>query len=251
MKKLRKNSGFTLVECIVAMAVLAVMTVGLLMILNVTVKQRNQNTNMERNVDDQVENVVNGNLADSQNIADGDIDFGNGMVISGAKMEYNEDNDMQIGALRYDVTYTPADPGDPGEEPEDPEEEEDVQPSQLYKVYGATTTSGNKVTISEQGKVDNGDGTYTVTWRADFDVVGSTGTERSLKIVYPGKIVDYKVASGGVSNIHKLGTNIVRTEPSWTGNIKTDVSFVIPSSDYSSTLIKDHFTSSTPTMNTK
>ena len=253
MKKLRKNSGFTLVECVVAMAVLAVMTLGLLMILNVTVQQRNKNTNLERNVDSQVEDVVNGNLSDSKSIAGGDIDFGNGIVISGAQMNYNEDNELPIGALSYDVGYTPSDPGDPADPADPAEPDEDVQPSNLYKVYGATTTYGNTVTINEQGgPVDNGDGTYTVTWRASFNVTGDISTERSLKIVYPStRIVSYKVMAGSCNNIHKLGSNTVRIEPGSTGYMQVDVQFIIPEDKYTTTLIQDHFSTTNPTMNTK
>ena len=253
MKKLRKNSGFTLVECVVAMAVLAVMTLGLLMILNVTVRQRNQNTQLERNVDKQVEDVVNGNLSESQNIDDGDIDFGSGIVISGAKMEYNDEGDIQIGALKYDVSYTPVDPDD--DDDDDDEEDENQQPSNLYKVYGASEIKNDIVTVNEQDTppVDNGDGTYTVTWRATFTVEGTTSTEKSVKIVYPGsKIVDYEVASGNCTNIHKLGSNTVRIEPGGTGTMKVDVQFLIPKGDYSGTLIQDHFGNTTsPEINAK
>lgn len=255
MKNLRKNSGFTLMECVVAMAVLVVMTLGLLMILNVTVRQRNQNTQLERNVDKQVEDVVNDNLSESQSIAGGDIDFGGGIVISGAKMEYNDEGEVQIGALKYDVSYVPVDPDDGDGDDGDDDDDEDLQPSSIYKVYGASEIQNDVVSINEQDTppVDNGDGTYTVTWRATFTVEGTVSTEKSVKIVYPGsKIVDYDVASGNCKNIHKLGSNTVRIEPGGTGTMKVDVQFLIPKDDYSGTLIEDHFgDTSSPEINAK
>ncbi|MDE6579467.1 MAG: type II secretion system GspH family protein, partial [Ruminiclostridium sp.] len=47
MKKLRRKNGFTLVECVVAMAVLAIMSLLLTMILSVTLKTRNSNMQLE------------------------------------------------------------------------------------------------------------------------------------------------------------------------------------------------------------
>lgn len=46
--KLKSKKGFTLVECVVAMAVLAIMSLLLMMILNVTVMTRNSNMKTER-----------------------------------------------------------------------------------------------------------------------------------------------------------------------------------------------------------
>ena len=112
MKKLLKNSGFTLLECIVAMAVLAVMTLGLLMILNVTVKQRNQNSEIERSVDNQAENIVQGNFkVDNAAFPEADIDFGV-YKITGAKKVYFDgaDSSFQLGAVYY-VDVAPAIPG--------------------------------------------------------------------------------------------------------------------------------------------
>ncbi len=60
-KKIRKKSrsGFTLVECVVAMAVLCVMSLLLMMIMSVTVMQRNKNMQLERDIDTQVAELVN------------------------------------------------------------------------------------------------------------------------------------------------------------------------------------------------
>ena len=117
MKKLLKNSGFTLLECIVAMAVLAVMTLGLLMILNVTVKQRNENSEIERSVDNQAENIVQGNFkVDGAAFPEADIDFGV-YKITGAKKVYFDgvDSGFQLGAVYY-VDVAPTIPNDDEEE---------------------------------------------------------------------------------------------------------------------------------------
>ena len=253
MKRLRKNSGFTLVECVVAMAVLAVMTLGLLMILSATVKQRNASISMERNIDNQVEKVLNGNTNGSHSISGGEIDFGNGIVIAGPAVEFFDDGDIQIGSLKYhDVTYTPM-PSDPdGDEvPEIPDDVEENRPSTMYKIYGATEVKDNKVSVAEMGHTDNGDGTYTVTWRIKFTVVGTIATEKSLKVVFPSnsKIAGYAVMKGTCKNVHNMGFYTIRLEPGNTGDFEVDVSFTIPAGSYSSSLIADHFGGSGPSMN--
>lgn len=253
MKKLRKNSGFTLVECVVAMAVLAVMTLGLMMVINVTVKQRNANIEMERNIDNQVENVMNGNITASKSISGGDIDFGNGIVIAGPALEYYEDGEIQIGSLKYyDVVYTPM-PSEPDDDDEEelPDDVEENRPSTKYKIYGATEVSGNRVTIAEMGHTDNGDGTYTVIWRIKFTVVGTCATEKSLKVVFPSnsKIVSHALMKGSSTNIHKMGFYTIRIQPDSEGDFELDVSFNIPADSYSTRLISDHFGGVAPDMN--
>lgn len=58
MVNIKNKKGFTLVECIVAMAVLAIMSLLLMMILNITVSSRNNNQHLERAIDKQVEHIV-------------------------------------------------------------------------------------------------------------------------------------------------------------------------------------------------
>lgn len=163
MKKMRKNSGFTLVECVVAMAVLAVMTVALMMILNVTVKQRNANMKAENDIDSQVEKLYQSGTK-SEPISNADIDFGNGIKISGAKKVYYDDPDseLQIAALEYDVGSSTKKNND--------------------KVYGAVDING-AVTVSEMVS-SKSDDEYTVQWTVTF-WVNSGSDEKSLKVVLP------------------------------------------------------------------
>lgn len=58
MVKIKNKKGFTLVECIVAMAVLAIMSLLLMMILNITVNSRNNNQHLEREIDKQIDHIV-------------------------------------------------------------------------------------------------------------------------------------------------------------------------------------------------
>lgn len=268
MKKLRKNSGFTLVECIVAMAVLAVLMVGLLMIMSVIVRQRNDNTTMERNIDNQVEQIVQGN-GTAVDLTGGDIDFG-GYKISGAQKVYFDDaGDLQIGSLKYDVGSSSYE-GDPdGEGNKAPDGEYNGQqnnPLADAKVYGALETTAKNaegkstITVTQQSKTDNADGTTTLVWRIDFNVSGTGGSEKSIKIVFPsyGTLVAYTIQAGSECYVHKIGYNTVRFEPKVTDNYsknpktvhnQIDVEFIIPTDKYSANLISEYFGSSTPAIN--
>ena len=251
MKKLRKNSGFTLVECVVAMAVLAVMTLGLLMILSVTVRQRNQNTQTERDMDYQVEQVVNGNSkTEDLSDGDGDIEIG-GFKIGGAQKVYFDgaDDNVQIGSLHYDIGSSSyeGDPDDGGDgEKKDDDEYNGLQKNPLAdsKVYGILETTKNDdgksyINVSEQSKIDNGDGTTTIVWRITFDVIGAAGSDKSIKVVFPYycdgfKLVAYELQSGSECYVHKIGGYTVRIEPKKldgnnpkTTHNEVDVEFVV------------------------
>lgn len=264
MKKLRKNKGFTLVECVVAMAVLAIMTLGLLMILGVTVRQRNQNTQIERDVDRQVEQVIRQNDGKYDDVDD--IDLGGGITISGVqKIYFDEDgSDLQIGALYYDdddiiITPPAADPNP------DKNNNNNQVAGNRYKVYGTARLDKNQITVAQQGAyTDNGDGTYTVTWRISFSSYGE-GNDTTLvdvvnmgavKVVFPDttKPIAYSIYSGTVKHVYYLGDNTIRIEPGVyakdaLNSITVDIDFIISASDYKASLITDYFGSATPEIN--
>ena len=261
MKKLRKNSGFTLVECIVAMAVLAVMMLGLLMIISVTVRQRNQNTQTERDIDKQVEQLVQGNGTVTESVAGGDIDFG-GYIISGAHKVYFNDGNLQIGSLKYDIGSSSYE-GDPDEEEKkEPEGDYNGKPENPLansKVYGALETTAKNaegkstITVTQQSKTDNPDDTTTLVWRIDFNLEGKIGSERSIKLVFPsyGKLIAYTIQAGSECYVHKVGYYTVRIEPKnqYNPHIQVDVEFIIPTSEYKANLINEYFGSATPAIN--
>ena len=223
MKKLRKNSGFTLVECVVAMAVLAIMTLGLLMILNVTVRQRNANMKLENDVDGQVEKIVQEDGIVTTDIGVDIIDFGSGAQIGGGQMVYYDDPDadLRVGRLEYDTGSVPVVTTDPDNPPpattapvQDPNEGlGQAFNSDYFKVYGAADISGmihiNEATnkkVSADGKV------YTVTWSVEFYTKsGSQG--KSLKIVLPAG--SYAISCSAVANgeVAYMADSTVRIQP--------------------------------------
>ena len=222
MKKLLNNKGFTLIECIVAMAVLAVMTLGLLMILNVTVRQRNANMKIENDVDSQVEKIVQEDGTTVDSLGGGDIDFGDGVIINGGQMVYYDDPnaDVQIGALQYDVgsspsTGNPSNPGNPGGPAKDPDELlGQAYNYEYFKVYGAADVNG-QIHINES---KTGTDTYAVTWAVNFNT-NSGSQERSVKIVLPEGSYDIDCTNYTNCEIADMAYSTVRIQPGiLTGN---------------------------------
>ena len=280
MKKLRKNSGFTIVECVVAMAVLAVMALGLMMILNATVRQRNLNTQLERDVDSQVDKVIR-NTAGGTLVDVDDIKLSDSISITGVKKIYFDDagSNLQIGALQIDgdaplpPVANPKPGGNNGGSP--------LTAGNRYRVYGTARLKNDCITlISQQGSTSvyehvvetkkNEDGTevkeeydiYAVTWRIDFTSYGD-GTDTRLtevvnmgavKVVFPGKPIAYTPNSGNIAHVYYLGENTVRIEPSVLAkdaenHIQVDIEFLISEKDYSPSLIQNHFGSTSPEIN--
>lgn len=229
MKRLRKNSGFTLVECVVAMAVLAVMMLGLLMIMNITVRQRNLNTTMEQEVDSQVEGLVQGDTS-TQTVANGVIDFGDGIQIIGGQMVYvdDSDSDVQIGALQYDVgsspgSGNPANPGKPGNPAPDLNDIlGQAYNYEYFKIYGAADVTG-KVHITEN---KSGSGVYTVTWYVDFKT-NSGNQEKAVKVVLPEGSYDVRYPNYSNCLMADMAYSTVRIQPAvvyneWSQQVKYD-----------------------------
>lgn len=264
MKKLRKNSGFTLVECLVAMAVLAVMTVGLMMILNATVRQRNHNMQLERDVDKQVEQVINQDdtVVTKEDVAD--IKISDDMKISGVQKVYSEDadSDLQIGVFSIPLTGTPG-----GVISSGAVVTKGQSPSDLYKVYGANKLAGDEVSIScsltdtkgpstgtdiykyidSEGK-ECTDFYYDVKWNIRFKVMGDVSDELSVKVVLPPSVKILECRAGRCCKyVHELGNNTVRIQAEVSGEeVAATVIFRVPASEYESAksqkaYLEDHF----------
>ena len=254
MKRLRKNSGFTLVECVVAMAVLAIMTLGLMMILNASVKQRNQNMMLEQNIDKQVEQVVQGDSTTAVDIGDDVIELG-GYKVPGIQMVYLEDDDtdLQIGALYYEADPNLLNP-DPDSNP-DPDNSNKSH-SEKWNVYGGLDIDHIEVGQAADATL-NADGTYTLGWDISFSYSGDNSNhEKSVKVVLPtyANILYTPTVKSGTCDAHKIGNHIIRIEPMSAGYYKVNVEFTVPGSQYEDYVgnqgkfISDHFGKTQPDM---
>lgn len=239
MNRFKNKNGFTLVECVVAMAVLAIMSLLLMMILNVTIAARNNNKTLEKELDEQVAKIVQAPTT-ADPIAQ-EIEFVQGGAVLEAipkngddhiKAEkvYNDGHQNEIDALKYDFKNydkfdqiskgngaTP-DPGD-----------------NSSKVYGSSDTS--KVQISEQSVVNNTDPpqTKTITLRISFTVTAfnaNVDTVKSIKVALPATATDIKVLASSNAKTLLITENVVRIEPTAKTTVYADVSFVLTDDEY-------------------
>ncbi len=249
MEKIKNKfnrKGFTLVECIVAMAVLAIMSLLLTMILSVALKTRDNNMAIEKAIDNQANKLANDfGGAVTEDLSGKDIDFGSGVKIEAnkiqAKKKSYDGDDARLGALDYDTSGLTFGGGSPGGNPNP------GTPTHYtgYKVYGSVdlnpSINSGKVIINEN-KTDAGDN-YRITWTIKFDVNSFT-PEKSLKIRFPEKAANIKggnYATGTyVSNtswnafpIAEDSGIVMRIEPK-TSHIEISFNFEMKKTDYDS-----------------
>lgn len=235
MKKLYKK-GFTLVECVVAMALLAVMALMLSMLLTATVNLRNNNVKVEKAIDAQVDKIALDNESDPNRVSEAlasngatdSVDFGGGIKITGGQKVYFSDSpDVQVGKLVFDSvgggSSLPGEEGDPGGDGEDDD------PANK-KVYGALPISGN-VSISQQSCNENGEN-YVMVWRVSF-TPSTFQDDFSVKVKFPdGSRLISAQNNGGSYKVHNLGRDTIRIEPTSDASVTVDVEFSIPKSKY-------------------
>lgn len=186
MKKLRKKSGFTLVECIVAMAVLSIMSLLLTMILSVALKIRNENMQLEQDLDKQVEKLASGD-GDKEDYNDG-IKFGDKFTIpgNGSNVEANKvfGDDDGISKLEFDFSKYFEAMGDPPKlnEIADPDKIQVGDWENTAPCFGYVNLDG-KINIHEDKTLGAGD-IYNVTWKVKF-TVKNYRFEDSVKLTLP------------------------------------------------------------------
>lgn len=247
MKKLKKRSGFTLVECVVAMAVLAIMSMLLTMVLNVALRQRNINMEQERELDKQVNEIVIGDVTEegmSQEIVfkqDGEeVEKipGNGVDNIDANKIYNEDNESELDALKYDFSnYTKFEDIANGGTPDGGEPE-----NTSSKVYGASdivNVGGKQPVYLNATVADGADGTKVIKLNVRFDVAsinknqdGKVVGESAVKVVLPSSATDVSSAAVMNSTTLPISKKIVRIEPADVGTVEANITFTISDKDY-------------------
>lgn len=216
MKRLGNKKGFTLVECLVAMAVLAVLTLALMMTLSVTIKARNSNMALEREIDRQVQDIVQDGAEVTTAPFNDDIEFkdnsgdtvgsipGNGNGVTANKeFQDNELADVEVGRLDYDFEdyeFEDVEGGDGGS---------GSTYGDLYKIYGAANV-GN-ISITEIKGSDSGD-FCKITWTVNFSA-SDVADERAVKITFPktAKNITCTGISGG--NSLSISKNVMRIQP--------------------------------------
>lgn len=210
MQKLNYKKGFTLVECVVAMAVLAIMSLLLVMILNVSILAKNENVRLEAELDHQVENLVkdetenekaygnniefkkSGDSANKFSIPGNDTNgvSANKVVekvaagedksdISIGKIDYNFDNYFSLlpAPEEIDDSKTPDPTGDKAKTGGQAGEDNVISTVDF-------SSGGVKITQNTADKEDVDDNTYRITLTLDWSV-SSYSPEKAIRIILP------------------------------------------------------------------
>lgn len=258
MKRIKGKKGFTLVECVVAMAILAIMSVMLTMILNVTIRQRNSNMMRDSELDEQIENIVRNAGDKDEKEIDFDIKlYANNIELSdkipgndtdGAKAEKIEHkgDSVRMDSLDYDFDdykkFEEIANGKYGDEDEN--QDEGYEKS---KCFGALDIKNGNVTIAEisragkrkdNGAIDNSIANgveyeyYIIKWRISFET-NAVAPEKSVKVRIPnkGKLTSWENIMGGAT-VDALSNTAVRIEPSAVGASQNDIIFIISAEDF-------------------
>lgn len=228
---MRKNhkKGFTLVECVVAMAILVVMALLLSMLLTATVNLRNHNKTVENEIDEQVDKLASKQGLTEQAITDSGISFNNGIIIPGtnAKKLYFEDSNVQMGAINYGFDDIELPSFDDEDDPSDSDDDDDDTEESAIRVYGAVDAPS--VNIKEDSVLN--DGVYTKRWQISF-TPSDCSDIKSLKIVLPSGADNVYYDEDGKYTVHGLGSRVVRICPTSNQSITLSLTFTVPESSY-------------------
>ncbi len=253
MKKLKNKGGFTLVECVVAMAVLAIMSLLLMSILTITINARNNNQKLENDIDRQIDLIVE-NGADTTaytsqivfDCPDGAGVFTEAIPANGtddikAEKHYDSHADAALGAIKYDFSNykkfqeikngggTPSTPPVSGKS----------------KIYGAEK---NEITVNES--VIAGTGEKKVTWTVNYNSAKPDAKEISVKIILPTGWHDILFSGTSAGKMLMIDENTVRIE-SGDASVNAAITFNISDDDYAAYGSLDkYFNNGTGTGNT-
>ena len=251
MKKLRRKNGFTLVECVVAMAVLAIMSLLLTMILSVTLKTRNSNMQLESDIDKQVANLASGSGGVKESYDDG-IAF-DGFTIPGnstpnvsANKTSGEENGLS--KLEFDFGKYFEAMGEPPKLGSD----KDADKVEVGDWEKTAPCFGNvdlkeKIYITETKSLNETTKIYDINWKVKFTVKSYAAVD-SVKLTLPvgSKFKTWStpngVEKGPIGFTRKLTQYIVMIRPDDNSadpepvnmelNVEVDLSFTISEEDY-------------------
>lgn len=229
--KIKSKRGFSLVECVVAIGIFAIMSAMLVMMMGITIKMRTKNMTDEAGIDDQVANIA-GQTNLSTDAFSGKIDFGaNGEIeVDGSHVKankiYTDDANMQVGALKYDFTGYAAnvianEGGESG--------------YGATRIYGADDISGNVAVTCVSDTHDEAAGIHTIRWRVEY-TLNAISDSACTKIVLP--------IGASFSGMHtNYGTGLdtmvitdraVRLTSTYAGAKRVEFDFVISDADFAS-----------------
>lgn len=237
----KKNKGFTLVECVIAIAIFAIMMAIVSGILSISIRQYGHNDKLEKDVDGQIQN-----LADNSNVAvnsapDISMEFEKGdglnagvsaptINIDNVKIKNESGSESNFDRLEIDQIFANI-------KPEPPADDEGKSPSMAdgQHVYGVKGLKSVEVSETLATSGDNTIVTLGVKIVDEDLVLNKTGT--ALKVVLPKETLAIKI-----SNLHTNIKYVILTN----GTIRFDkidksftekdfgvtIEFTIPTKDF-------------------
>ncbi len=245
MKIMKNKKGFTLVECIVAMAVLAIMTLLLSMLLSISLNQRNNNMVLERQIDDEVDKLVSSNdsVKGKTNyksniefkVDDAESPFDkidSNALNSSDKLYIKNDDEIKLGSVKYDYKeeYFKNKVKDGLDHDNNDFIDTNTDSERIICAFDGTSGISD-ITIKEvTGKSSYVGSIYTVYWSVDFSLK-KCSPEKAVKITLPSGAnyigVDLMGINMNLKNckIYQNEENQIRLQPcsvsptSWNGVI--------------------------------
>lgn len=206
MKKLLKRKGFTLVECIVAIAVFALMSALVMQILALSIRQYRSNHHIEMDMDAQIQNIVDYNNLTQKETTDVAIEFmkGSGDGGTAGSIEINDvaikkpvDNPDALNRLELN-TFDAEIKNDGSNK----QKQNGGMITEDIHCYGAKGITEITLSTTEE-TLDNGMKKITVGMQIDDnDYILSSAECNAVKLVLPGLAQNINVA---ITDGGKLG----------------------------------------------
>lgn len=239
LKRLLKKKGFTISEVLVAMMIFAIMSAIVMQILAIAINQHNRNVNSEKDMDKQVQDIVeyNSNMVkrDNADIAINFVRTGSNKVasidIAGAEIMKNNGSDGSDGRLELNTIKANIDKDSSGD---DDNKDNAGMVSEHDHIYG--TKGITSITVTET-TADKDDSTKTVTLSVtitDNNNVLMKAESNSLKIVIPDNNFNPKVTVNGSNMKYEplSSTNFRFTAVSKATSYSFTIKFDLTNDDY-------------------
>ncbi len=220
-KRLRSKKGFTLVECMVAIAIFAIMAAIVMQMLALCIKLYSRNDRVDKDLDKQIESLVMLNDEDITdrgtfdlmlNFLGGTLSVNNVSIISNTN---DTDERLELDTMTAeiplasgsgDAEWEEGDGGGSGK----PSDGQSMMASSECHVYGTAAIQG--VTVTEDSATPNADGTEVdVALTVEIltpDQLLSRSFAQSIKVALPTGSKIVAAATDGKAKIYVLGRTV-------------------------------------------
>ena len=220
-KRLRSKKGFTLVECMVAIAIFAIMAAIVMQMLALCIKLYARNDRVDKDLDKQIESLVKMNDTDITDRGTFDLmlDFlGGSLSVNNISIISNindTDERMELDTMTAEIPPASGSGGAEWEEGDGggsskPSDGQSMMASSECHVYGTSAIQG--VTVTEDSATPNADGTEVdVALTVEIltpDQLLSRSFAQSIKVALPTGSKIVSANTDGKAKIYVLGRTV-------------------------------------------